>query len=296
MILLTGASGFIGKYLLELLLEKYGHDYVVAFTSHSIKNVLCVLHNNYSFNDDIFIQQGFEKIETIIHAGSFIPKINIEVDKINFSNSNIYNTEILLGAKLPYLKKIIFLSTVDIYNSESVITENTSENPVSMYAHSKLYTEKMLQKWGEQHGKIVQLLRIGHVYGPREEKYAKLIPETFRKVLTNQNLTIWGTGEELRSFIYVEDVVKAIENAIDYNENLGVINIAGSQYISIVQLVEKIKELTNSEVNIERIQSNFKGRNLIFDNSKMMRFLLKNETNLDEGLLAEYTYMKQLKD
>lgn len=295
MILITGASGFIGKHLLKFLTDKYGQKDIVALTSQPIENVQCVLHNNYRFEVDIFIKHGFEKIETIIHAGSFIPKKSSDINNINASNMNISTTEALIGAHLPNLKKVIYLSTVDIYNSDSIITEQTTESPVSMYAHSKLYIEKMLRNWAIQEKKVVQILRIGHVYGPGEEAYAKLIPETIRKILLNQDLTIWGSGEELRSFIYIDDLVKAIVKSIDYDESLGEINLSGRQPITILNLVEKIKEIAKSTVNIEKAEFNFKGRNLEFDNSKMLKFLLDKETNLDDGLLAEYQFMKQSK-
>ena len=153
----------------------------------------------------------------------------------------------------------------------------------------------MLQNWAIQENKVVQILRIGHVYGPGEEAYAKLIPETFRKILLNQDLTIWGSGEELRSFIYIDDIVKSITKSIEYNENLGVINIVGSQPISILNLVEKIKTIANSSVAIEKAEGNFNGKNSVFDNQKLLKFLLDKETKLDDGLLAEYQFMKQSK-
>jgi UDP-glucose 4-epimerase len=295
MILITGASGFIGKHLLEYLTAKYGRENIVALTSQPIGNVQCVLHNSYRFADDIFIKHGFENIETVIHAGSFIPKNGNEINNIHLSNSNISTTEVLIGAQLPNLKKVIYLSTIDVYNSESIITEQTLESPVSMYAHSKLYIEKMLQNWANQEKKVVQILRIGHVYGPGEEAYAKLIPETFRKILLNQDLTIWGSGNELRSFIYIYDLVKSITKSIEYTENLGVINIVGSQPISIFNLVKKIKSIANSSVAIEKAEVNFQGKNSVFDNQKSLKFLLDKETNLDDGLLAEYQFMKQSK-
>lgn len=295
MILITGASGFIGKHLLKFLTGKYGRENIVALTSQQIENVQCVLHSNYRFEDDIFIKHGFENIETIIHAGAYIPKNSNEVNNIHLSNSNILTTESLIGAHLPNLKKVIYLSSIDVYNSSSIITEQSVERPVSMYAHSKLYIEKMLQNWEIQENKVVQILRIGHVYGPGEEAYSKLIPETFRKVLLNQDLIIWGSGEELRSFIYIDDLVKSIAKSIEYKENLGVINIVGSQNISIINLVEKIKTITNSGVAIEKTEVNFKGKNSVFDNQKLFKFLLTKETNLDDGLLAEYQFMKQSK-
>jgi len=295
MILITGASGFIGKHLLKFLTVKYGRRNIVTLTSIPIENVQCVLHNNYRFENDIFIKHGFENIETIIHAGSYTPKNGNEINNIHLSNSNISTTEALLGAHLPNLKKVIYLSAIDVYNSTSIITEQSVESPVSMYAHSKLYIEKMLQNWAIQENKVVQILRIGHVYGPGEEAYAKLIPETFRKILLNQDLTIWGSGEELRSFIYIDDIVKSITKSIEYNENLGVINIVGSQPISILNLVEKIKTIANSSVAIEKAEGNFNGKNSVFDNQKLLKFLLDKETKLDDGLLAEYQFMKQSK-
>lgn len=295
MILITGASGFIGKHLLKFLTAKYGRENIVALTSQPIENVQCVLHNNYRFEDDIFIKHGFENIETIIHAGSYTPKNGNEINNIHLSNSNISTTELLIGAHLPNLKKVIYLSAIDVYNSASIITEQSVESPVSMYAHSKLYIEKMLQNWAIQEKKVVQILRIGHVYGPGEEAYAKLIPETFRKILLNQDLTIWGSGEELRSFIYIDDLVKSITKSIEYSENLGVINVVGSQPISILNLVEKIKTIANSSVAIEKAEGNFIGKNSVFDNQKLLKFLLDKETKLDDGLLTEYQFMKQSK-
>lgn len=295
MILITGASGFIGKHLLKFLIANYGQENIVALTSQSIENVQCVLHNNYRFESDIFINHGFENIETIVHAGSYTPKNGTEINNIHLSNANISSTEALIGAQLPNLKKVIYLSAIDVYDSVSIITEQTAENPVSMYAHSKLYIEKMLQNWAVQENKVLQILRIGHVYGPGEEAYAKLIPETFRKILLNQDLTIWGSGEELRSFIYIDDLVKAITKSIEYKKNLGIINIVGSQPISIINLMEKIKLIANSSVEIEKTEANFKGKNSVFNNEKLLKFLLDKETNLDYGLLSEYQFMKQSK-
>jgi nucleoside-diphosphate-sugar epimerase len=263
MILLTGASGFIGSHLVTELCEKFGKDKVLALSSAPVENIPYLLHNDYKFERDHFIKHGYEDIETIIHAGSFTPKNGGEVNNIDKSNSNIYTTETLINCELPNLKKIIYLSTLDVYNSESIITESTPLQPVSMYAFSKLYSERMLENWGSQNNITIQILRIGHVYGPGEELYSKVIPESFRKVLNHQNLTIWGSGEELRTFIYVEDVAKAIVKAISFNYNLGVINLVGSQSISILQLVQKIKKLANSDVSIKKIEPDFKGKSLL---------------------------------
>lgn len=294
MILVTGANGFIGKHLLTHLICLYGKQHIVALTSKPIESCAYVLHDNYQFDAGIFIKNGFAQIDTIIHAGAFIPKKANEVNDLALCNSNIYNTQKLIEANLPNLRKFIFLSTVDVYGHSDIILENSLEKPVSLYGYSKLYGEKMIEEWGKTNSKIIQNLRVGHVYGPGEETYQKIIPVSFNKLLTNQPLQIWGSGQELRAFIYVNDIVKAIVKSIALEEHIGVVNLVSEQSISVKNLVYKIKKLSSSDVPVETISTDNTGRNLVFDNSKMKKWLLNKEKTLDSGLQEEFDYMKML--
>ncbi|WP_267405593.1 MULTISPECIES: NAD(P)-dependent oxidoreductase [unclassified Chryseobacterium] len=295
MLLLTGASGFIGKHLLALLIEKYGGDNILCLTSQPISECKYLLHNNYQFEDDFFIKNGFQDIETIIHAGAFTPKKGSEANNIQLSNSNISSTYKLLNAALPRLKKFIYLSTLDVYDNDKIISESTLEKPTSLYGHSKLYSEKMVESWGKEQNKSVQILRIGHVYGPGEEAYQKIIPATINNILSEKPVQIWGSGEELRSFIYIKDIVEAIVGSIDL-EDVGVINLVGNRSISIEDLVNTIQLISNQEVAIEKIPVEKKGRDFVFDSSKMNTYLLQKETSLEEGLKEEFEYMKKNKN
>jgi len=295
MILITGVSGFIGKHLLSLLIEKLGKENILALTSNPISQCPYLLHNNYKFESNFFIENGYENIETIINAGAFTPKKGSEANNMELCNSNIINTEQLLKANLPDLKRIIYLSTIDVYGNDAVVSENTLEKPVSLYGYSKLYSEKMIENWGKEFNKTIQILRIGHVYGPGEEAYQKIIPVTINKIIAGKPIQLWGGVDELRSFIYIKDVVQTILNATYLNENIGVVNIVGNQSISINKLINKIKLISKSEAEIEKIETNNASRNLVFDNSKMMKFLLEKETALDQGLIEEFEYLKNLK-
>lgn len=294
MILVTGCTGFIGTHLLSKLIAKYGGDNILALTSKPVDECNYLLHNGYSFDRNFFVENGYSDISTIMHLGAFIPKNSSEANNIEQCNSNITNTYNLLNCFLPKLKKVIFYSTVDIYKNTDYIDENTQESPVSLYGESKLYCEKMLQNWTKQNNKNLQILRIGHVYGPREEAYLKIIPETFKKIINKESVKIWGTGEDLRSFIYIDDVVEATINAIDLDEEVGVINVVGNQAISIKDLVSKIIDITGHNHTIEYVSTDVKPRNLSFDNSKLAKYLLKKETDLDVGLTNEYNYFLNL--
>ena len=296
MILLTGASGFIGKHLLSALIKEYGSEHVLAFTSVPVSNCRYLLHNDYNFDSDYFVKAGFaNSIKTIIHAGAFIPKNNSHANNWQKCNFNVINTDKLLKASLPVLEKFIYLSTVDIYGSDEIISEESPVKPVSLYGDSKLYSEKMIAAWAGTEGKIYQLLRIGHTYGPGEEMYQKVIPVTITKLLEGKPLQIWGAGTELRSFIYINDLVTAILNSVKLDGYIGPVNIASSQRISIKELVDKLIIVSGIQPVVEKIPSNTPGRNLVFDNSKMKKYLSVSETPLDEGLSEEWNYMRQRK-
>ena len=295
MILLTGASGFIGKHLLVALIKEYGKDAVLALTSTPVKDPHYLLHNDYNFDANFFIKSGYgNQIHTVIHAGAFTPKNGKQANDVTNCNSNIITADKLLQADLPGLKKIIYLSTLDVYAPAEIISETSEVQPGSLYGDSKLYVEKMITAWAKANNTIHQILRVGHVYGPGEQAYQKIIPVTINKILQDQPLQIWGTGKEIRSFIYIGDVVEAIMNALQLSVNAGVINLVSTQKITIAALVDKLIALSGKSIVPEVVPVDVPGKDFVFDNYKMKDLLFSNETTLDEGLLQEWTYMKNL--
>jgi nucleoside-diphosphate-sugar epimerase len=294
MILVTGVSGFIGKHLLKALIKEYGADQLLALTSQPIDDCPYLLHNNYTFNDDYFATSGYRSVHTIIHAGAFIPKAGKDANNKELCNSNINSTAKLLEANLPSLQKFVFLSTVDVYEGVGVISEESLVKPASLYGESKYCCEQMILRWAETRQLTIQILRVGHVYGPGEEKYQKIIPVSFKRIIEEKPVEIWGTGEEVRSFIYIDDVIKAIVQSLKLKEYADPVNIASSQSISIKKLINKLIEVTGKEINVELIPTTTAGRNLSFDNLKMKKLLLPAEIPLEQGLNTEWEYMKNL--
>jgi UDP-glucose 4-epimerase len=294
MILITGASGFIGSSLLRSIIELYGQEKILALTSKPTSKCKYLLHNDYFFDDDYFVNSGFENIETIIHAGAFIPKSNSNRNSIIECNSNVSSTAKLLTSKLPNIKNFVFFSTVDVYGCNSLISEETNLSPSSLYGHSKLYCEQMISSWAAQKKICHQILRIGHVYGEGEEKYKKIIPITMQRLLSNTPLQMYGDGSEIRSFIYIQDVVKAVINILKIKNYAGVINIAGDEKISIKELVNEIITISGMNSKIELVEKTSPNRDLVFDNSKMRDLLCTPKVGLKEGLLIEWNHMKNL--
>jgi nucleoside-diphosphate-sugar epimerase len=298
-ILITGASGFIGKHLCALLYSAaYNTQFkLVALSSVSVPGIPTVLHNDYTFSKENFIKLGVTKIDLVIHVGAFIPKVSSDSNNIEACNLNIDRTKYLLDNIFESPQKFVFLSTVDVYTlTDKVIDESTQTQPVSLYGWSKLYCEKLLTSWGEQNKVEIQILRVGHVYGPGEEAYGKIIPAVFKKIKRNENIEIWGTGKEKRAFIYVDDLVKAIANSIPLVKPLGVVNLVSDQSIAIADLVQKMISITGSQSKIVYKTNTAPPRDLIFNNSLMKSALLKEETPLAEGLLTEWQYTQRLSE
>lgn len=294
MILLTGTSGFIGQHLLKTLIRVNGSSEVLALTSEPINQCPFILHDNYHFNNDVFIKSGLGPIDTIIHAGAFTPKNSSQANDWKLSNSNITSTAALLSALFPKLRKIIYLSTLDVYEVSEIITEDSNLSPASLYAYSKLYCERMVEAWGFSNGTNVQILRIGHVYGPGEEAYQKIIPATLKKILNSQPVEIWGSGDEFRTFIYIDDVIHAIINAIMLDDYFGIINVVGEQKIRIKDLINKIIQISGQKVVINTIQSDAAKKDYIFNNDKMKKLLWPSEIPLEQGLKNEWLYMQSV--
>lgn len=295
MILVTGTSGFIGKKLLTALVIEYGADHILALTSKPTEECHYLLHKNYTFDKDYLSKSGYSAINTIIHAGAFTPKSSGKSNDLFSCTSNINNTLKLLQLELPELRKFIFLSTLDVYGKDNVISEQSPIDPISLYGDSKLYCEKMIASWAKANDKIGQLLRVGHIYGPGEEAYQKLIPATIKKLLSGQPLQVWGTGNELRSFLFIDDLIKSILKAVKIEIDLGPINLVGGSKITVKELIEMLISISNTKPVIDFLPMSGEARNIVFDNSKMQKELGQIETSLREGLTAEWEYMARLK-
>ncbi|MCZ8021385.1 MAG: NAD(P)-dependent oxidoreductase [Cyclobacteriaceae bacterium] len=293
MILLTGASGFIGKHLVTNLQNKFGKHNVICFTSAPVEHANYVLHNQYNFESDILTKAGYAPIEVVIHAGSFTPKTIAQQNQFENCISIINNTQKLLSLHLPYLKKFILLSTLDVYQPNININENSFVNPTTFYGQSKLYQEHVVRQFCKANKIAYTIARLGHIYGPGEEAYQKLIPTVFQRIIQQQPIEIFGNEEDLRSFLYVEDACSVISNLLHTTALPELINVVSETSISIKKIIETILFVTGSNVSIVKSENKqVPLRSLSFENTLMRKYLMKEETSLTEGLQQEWNYLK----
>ena len=292
MILLTGSTGFIGKDLLESLKLKFGRESLLLLSRQPIKGFCCVIHKNYIDDKIKFSPVDLAKIETIIHLGSFIPKNKSESHNQNLTDLNVKVTKSLLQEKFKQVKRFIYISSIDVYAIHELVDENTPISISNEYIKSKVICEGLIEQWAKDNNAIGQILRLGHVYGPGEEKFQKIIPETIRLLKNKQKPKVFGAGEERRSFIFVKDVSKAIIASLDLEKNVGPINIAGSHSISMINLVKLLIKISGVDTEIEFIEKQ-DGLDRIVDDNKLQAYLLKKQTSLIDGLRSEWNYIEK---
>lgn len=293
-VVITGASGFIGFSLLQAARIVYG-DGVTAFSSLPAEGEHIVYRDAPGFGLNSKELALVEEADVLIHAGAFIPKNGVAANRVPECNGNISFTEKLLALPWNNLKKLLYLSTVDVYASaEGTISEATPEMPATLYGLSKLYCERMMNLYAAERGIAIQVLRIGHVYGPGEEKYSKVLPKAIQNIVAEKDVELWGEGKELRSFIYIDDVVAAILKAVVLHEEPGVINVVGGNAIAIRDLLKKLIVIGGRDTGITQREFSGVTRDLVFNNAKLKHYLLPKETDFTTGLLAEFRYFENL--
>ena len=300
MILLTGATGFIGKHILQIGMEcgvlRYDNTLIVGRMSPPGYRHLSVSDYTVGACEQLI---DLSDIDTVLHLGSFIPKSVFEADERNGAVSNVTFTAALLNAldrSSQHPKRILYASTIDVYTSNAErIDESTPCQPTSLYGWSKLFCEQMISRWAITNGNDAVILRIGHIYGPGEDAYRKLIPESIRRLLSGQTPRIIGEGHARRSFLHVADCCRMILKALQV-ETLpeGPINIVSGHAVSVLELVTMIIELTGSNLSPQYVPTQVSERDLLFNPERMHRFLGRPQKGLREGLAEEIDHFRSL--
>lgn len=288
-ILITGSSGFVGTALLHHIKASGTHDTIFLLSSQENDDFESFF---YERDETGYHFEIPSQIDTLIHLGAWTPKTSAEANDIENSFSNILFTKSLLG-KMGRIKKIVFISTLDVYAPTSMaIIEDSKILPISLYGSSKLYCEDMVKAWSIQNSVSCCILRLGHIYGAGEGKYKKLIPVLIQQALKNEPISIFSKGQEKRSFLNISDCADVIWKSA-HDDSEGVFNVVSSKAFRVIDIAKKIKELSVSGSEIRIVGQMLDARDCIFDNTKLVSQFHIKERSLEEGLKEEIDYFRQ---
>ena len=265
-LLITGGVGFIGSHLVRFFVNKYPnyHIYNLDILSYAsnIDNLNDIKNKqNYSFIkgnicDYDLLKDIFKKykISRVIHLAAESHVDRSIIDPLSFARTNVMGTLNLLQVakeswKNNYINKLFYhISTDEVYGSlgnEGLFLETSKYDPHSPYAASKASSDHFVRSYKDTYDFPVIISNCSNNFGPNQF-YEKLIPFVVKNIINNKLIPVYGNGENIRDWIYVDDHVKAIDLIFHKGEIGETYNIGGSNEFKNIDLINELIKITDS--------------------------------------------------
>ena len=312
-ILITGGAGFIASHVIILLVKKYPNLKIINFDRVDYCSCLENLdeikdYPNYKFvkgnicsSDLVNFVILTENIDTIMHFAAQTHVDNSFGNSFQFTQNNIMGTHVLLeSAKNANIRRFIHVSTDEVYGEQLpdqlAMVENQVLEPTNPYAATKAGAEFLVKSYQRSFGLPVIITRGNNVYGPHQYP-EKLIPKFINQLMRGRKVTLHGTGENKRNFLFVEDVARAFE-IILFKAIVGEIyNIGGSHEYTNIEVANQLINLSGYGDRIEEMLTFVEDRafndfRYNIDSTRLRELGWKEEVTWEDGLQHTFNWYK----
>lgn len=266
-VLITGGAGFIGSHLSDAYIKRGDEVYVIDdLSTGSIDNIAHLKsHPRFHYTIDTVRNQPVlaelvDRCDVIYHLAAAVGVKLIVESPVRTIETNVRGTEIVLELANKKKKKVLVASTSEVYGLSDQVPFREDGNLVMgattkgrwSYACSKAIDEFLaLAYWREKKLPTI-VVRLFNTVGPRQTgQYGMVIPNFVKQALADRPITVYGDGKQTRCFGFVGDAVGAFVKLMDADEAVGqVFNIGYTEEVSILELAERVKRLTNSNSEI----------------------------------------------
>lgn len=260
-ILITGGSGFVGSHLCERLLNE-GNEVVCMdnFFTGSKHNIIHLLNNPYFelIRHDVTMPFSAE-VEEIYNLACPASPVHYQFDAIQTVKTSVMGAINVLGLAKRVKAKVLQASTSEVYGDPHIHPQTESYwgnvNPIgirSCYDEGKRCAETLFMDYHRMNDVKIKIVRIFNTYGPRmHPNDGRVVSNFIVQALNNQDITVYGKGEQTRSFQYVDDLVEGMIRLMNTDDSItGPMNIGNPGEYKIIELAEKIIRLTKSKSKI----------------------------------------------
>lgn len=305
-ILVTGGAGFIGNHLCRFLIHK-GHEVVCLdnfFTGR--KENIKDLMDNYKFEiirHDI-IEPILLEVDQIYHLACPASPVHYKFNPVKTIKTNVMGTLNMLGLAKRVKARILLASTSEVYGDPKEHPQKESYwgnvNPIgerSCYDEGKRVAETLMMDYHRQNGVDIRIVRIFNTYGTHMVKNdGRVVSNFIVQALENKPITVFGKGEQTRSFCYVDDLISGMYKMMEQEKTTGPVNLGNPSETKIVELAKLIIELTGSksEIVFEKLPSDdpYKRKPDITLAKNILKWF--PTITLQEGLKYTIEYFKEL--
>lgn len=266
-VLVTGGAGFLGSWICEALVEQGAFVTCLDNLCSGLESNIRGLKERSNFTfviHDISMPIEFDEgFDLVMHLASRASPFEFERYPIQILKANTLGIWVALGIAKKHRARFLYTSTSEVYGDPeprfipTPESYNGNVNPIgprSCYDESKRAGEAFVKAYELQHGLDTRIVRIFNTYGPRMRAgdiYGRVVPRFIEQALKNEPITVFGDGEQTRSFIYVSDQVEGILRLAGIEEARGeVVNIGSSVETRILELARIVKKLTGSKSEI----------------------------------------------
>ena len=260
-ILVTGGAGFLGSHLCKKLLDE-GNEVICVdnFYTGNKTNILPLLSNPYFevIRHDITFPLYLE-VDEIYNLACPASPIHYQNDPVQTTKTSVHGAINMLGLAKRLGIKILQASTSEVYGDPDVHPQKENYwgnvNPIgirSCYDEGKRAAETLFFDYWRQHKLEIKVMRIFNTYGPNmHPNDGRVVSNFIVQALKNIDITIYGDGQQTRSFCYVDDLLEGMVRFMKTSSDItGPINIGNPNEFTILELAKKVIELTNSKSKI----------------------------------------------
>jgi len=268
--LVTGGAGFIGSHLCDELLDR-GHEVTVLddLSTGKFQNIQH-LDPNPRFDviidtvlNDRLVEELVKECDTVFHLAAAVGVKLIVEQPVRTIMTNIRGTEVVLSNASRYRRRVLLVSTSEVYGKSDrpTFSENddrvmgpTSANRWS-YATTKAVDEFLALAYWRERGLPAVIARLFNIVGPRQTgRYGMVIPRFVEQALRNEPLSIYADGQQTRCFGYVGDIVPALIDLVECNRAVGeIFNIGSTEEITIEKLAHKVIAMCESDSTVKHV-------------------------------------------
>ncbi len=260
-ILVTGGAGFLGSHLCESLLNQ-GHEVVCVdnFYSSTKQNIQHLLGNsNFELIRHDVTFPLYIEVDEIYNLACPASPIHYQHDPVQTTKTSVHGAINVLGLAKRTGAKILQASTSEVYGDPAVHPQTEdywgNVNPIgprSCYDEGKRCAETLFFDYHRQHGVNTKVVRIFNTYGPRmHPNDGRVVSNFIVQALSGAPLTIFGEGQQTRSFCFVSDLIRAIEATMNSGDDFhGPVNIGNPSEFTIGELANLVIDMTGSKSTI----------------------------------------------